>query len=166
MGLIRAVERDTEIRILAPQDIPALRGLMEVFAKAFGEPGTYLGAPPSDGYLGELLGKPHFIAIAAMAGGSVVGGLAAYQFDKFEQDRREIYIYDLAVDEAHRRRGIATALMDGIRAEAVRRDAYAVFVQADRGDVPALSLYARLGTMETVHHFDIAPSGGAGTPEG
>ena len=38
-----------------------------------------------------------------MNGNEAVGGLAAYELDKFEQDRREIYIYDLAVVESHRR---------------------------------------------------------------
>ncbi len=31
--------------------------------------------------------------------------LAAYVPDKFERERREIYIYDLAVADGHRRRG-------------------------------------------------------------
>jgi len=31
---------------------------------------------------------------------TVVGGLAAYVLEKFEQQRREIYIYDLAVSDA------------------------------------------------------------------
>lgn len=42
----------------------------------------------------------------------VVGGLVAYELEKFEQDRREIYIYDLAVLESHRRKGVATRLIE------------------------------------------------------
>jgi aminoglycoside 3-N-acetyltransferase I len=30
-----------------------------------------------------------------------------------------------------------------------------VFVQADRGDDPAIALYTKLGTREDVLHFDI-----------
>jgi len=41
-----------------------------------------------------------------MNGNEAVGGLAAYELDKFEQDRREIYIYDLAVVESHRRNAL------------------------------------------------------------
>jgi len=65
-----------------------------------------LGDQPSDAYLSSLLGKSHFIATAATIHELVVGGLTAYQLDKFEQDRREIYIYDLAVNEEYRRRDI------------------------------------------------------------
>jgi aminoglycoside 3-N-acetyltransferase I len=55
--------------------------------------------------------------------GTVVGGLAAYELKKFEQERSEIYIYDLAVREEHRRQGIATALIGELKAIARRRGA-------------------------------------------
>ncbi len=41
----------------------------------------------------------------ALNDGLVVGGLTAYVLDKFEQARKELYIYNLAVSEAHRRLG-------------------------------------------------------------
>ena len=95
-------------RHLSPADVPLMKGLLRVFGEAFDDIDTYQHRTPSDTYLSGLLAKPHFIAVAALDGESVVGGLAAYQLDKFEQDRREIYIYDLAVREDHRRRGVAT----------------------------------------------------------
>lgn len=151
--------RPAEIRLLSPADVDLMRGMLAVFAKAFEDPETYLGRQPAAAYLGELLSKPHVVAICASSGPDVVGGLVAYQLDKFEQDRREIYIYDLAVDEAHRRRGIATALIEVLREEATRRDAWVIFVQADLVDAPAIALYEKLGTRETAHHFDIRPAG-------
>lgn len=54
----------------------------------------------------------------------VVGGLAAYVLPMFEQERSEVYIYDLAVDDAYRRRGIATALIRGLQRVAAERGAY------------------------------------------
>lgn len=134
-----------------------MRGVLAMFARAFESPEQYLNNPPSDSYLKDLLQKPHVIAVAAMSGGAVAGGLVAYQLDKFEQDRREIYIYDLAVDQPFRRRGIATALIRALQAEAVRRKAYVIFVQADLEDAAAIALYDKLGVKETAHHFDIPP---------
>jgi aminoglycoside 3-N-acetyltransferase I len=87
---------------------------------------------------------------------AVVGGLVAYQLDKLESARSEIYIYDLAVAESHRRRGIATALIERLQAIASERGAWVIFVQADYGDDPAIALYEKLGTREDVMHFDIA----------
>jgi aminoglycoside 3-N-acetyltransferase I len=142
-------------RHLSPADVPLLKELLRVFGEAFGEIDTYQHKIPSGDYLAALLAKPHFIAVAALDGETVVGGLAAYQLDKFEQDRREIYIYDLAVLESHRRRGIATGTINALRDIAAARDVYVIFVQADLGDAPAIALYASLGTKETAHHFDI-----------
>lgn len=144
-------------QIFAP-DLSVLKALLAVFGEAFGEPHTYQGAVPSDAYLEALLGKPHFIALAALQGKDVVGGLAAYELEKFEQARSEVYIYDLAVRASHRRKRVATGLIRALGRIAKSRGAYVMFVQADRGDEPAIRLYESLGTREDVHHFDI-PTG-------
>jgi aminoglycoside 3-N-acetyltransferase I len=136
-------------------DLTVFKQLLSVFGEAFGEVDTYQGHVPPDAYLTALLGKPHFIALAALDGDEVVGGLAAYVLEKFEQPRSEVYIYDLAVREGHRRRGVATALIRALQPLARERGAYVIFVQADRGDDPAIRLYESLGTREDVHHFDI-----------
>jgi len=143
------------IRRLTPDDIAPMRGLLAVFGEAFDEPETYTGAQPDDAYLAELLGGDIFIALAALDGEAVVGGLTAYQLKKFEQARSEIYIYDLAVAETHRRRGIATGLIERLKSIAGERGAYVVIVQADLGDDPAIALYTKLGRREDVLHFDI-----------
>ena len=146
-------------RQLGHGDIAPLRAMLHVFEVAFDEAETYRTAPPSDDYLGRCLAKPHMITIVAEAAGAVVGGLVGYELDKLEQDRREIYIYDLAVAEPHRRQGIATALIAELQQIAARRDAYVIFVQADPVDAPAMALYNSLGTIENVHHFDIPVPG-------
>ena len=97
------------------------------------------------------------IVLVALIKDRVVGGLVAYELEKFEQPRSEIYIYDLAVDESWRRQGVATALIDELRRIARERGAWVIFVQGDYGDDPALALYGKLGTREEVLHFDIAP---------
>ena len=102
-----------------------------------------------------LLGSNTFIALAAMNDDQLVGGIAAYVLPKFEQERSEIYIYDLAVAETHRRQGLATAMIQELLKIAARRGAYVIFVQADYGDDAAIALYTRLGAREDVVHFDI-----------
>jgi aminoglycoside 3-N-acetyltransferase I len=142
-------------KVLEGDDLPLMRALLKLFGEAFDEIDTYQANPPGDDYLRALLSKPHFIAIAALRGDEVIGGLAAYQLEKFEQERSEIYIYDLAVAEPYRRQGIATALIEALKPVARERRASVIFVQADPGDDPAIRLYQSLGTIENVHHFDI-----------
>ena len=144
------------VRRLGPPDVEALRALNVMFAAAFDDQETYAVAPPDDRWIREVLAKPHVIALAAEAGGAVVGGLVAYELDKLEQARREVYIYDLAVAEAHRRQGVATALIERLREIAAERGAWVIYVQADYGDDPAITLYTKLGVREDVMHFDIA----------
>ena len=130
--------------------------MLTMFGEAFGEVDTYGAQRPNEDYLRALLGGDSFIALAAVKDGAVVGGLAAYELRKFERERSEIYIYDLAVAEAHRRSGIATALIDALKSIAAQRGAYVIFVQADPVDAPAIALYSKLGIREDVLHFDIA----------
>lgn len=135
----------------------ALKELLAVFADAFEDQVSYQSAVPSDEYLDKLLAREDFIPLVAVADGKVVGGLAAYVLQKFEQERSEIYIYDLAVLEEYRRRGIATGLIKKLREIARERGAWVIYVQADDGDEPAIKLYESLGVREDVLHFDIKP---------
>jgi len=146
---------DYEYKQLSGSDIVLLKKLLRVFGEAFEDIPTYQNAVPGDAYLQSLLSKPHFTVLVAMSGDEVVGGLAAYELEKFEQERSEIYIYDLAVAEPHRRKGVATRLINELKPIAEKRKAWVIFVQADQGDTPAIQLYESLGTKEDVHHFDI-----------
>lgn len=143
------------LRRLRAGDAALLRALNEVFGEAFGDSATYTRAPPSDAYLSQLLAREYVIALVALVAGQVVGGLVAYALEKFERARRELYIYDLAVSEGYRRRGIATALIEQLREMAAKRAAWVMYVQADYGDAAAIALYEKLGVREEVMHFDI-----------
>jgi aminoglycoside 3-N-acetyltransferase I len=142
-------------RQITASELGLFHQLLTVFGQAFEDPTTYGRSVPSDSYLRDLLSKPHVIALGAVDADRVVGGLVAYVLEKFEQERREIYIYDLAVAETHRRQGIATALIRLLQRIGKERGAYVIYVQADLGDEPAIRLYQSLGVREDVLHFDI-----------
>jgi aminoglycoside 3-N-acetyltransferase I len=139
---------DYQTRHLAPCDVPFVRQLNDLFAEAFDDTATYGEAPPSDEYLERALAKDDVIVLVA---------LAAYELAKLEHEWSEIYIYDLAVAEPHRRRGIATRLIAHLRDIARERGTWVIYVQADYGDDPAIRLYSKLGVREDVVHFDIRP---------
>ena len=134
-----------------------MREALRVFADAFDEEDTFFAAPPSDAYVQDLLSDDRFIMLTASEGGRVIGALSAYELRKYERERSELYIYDLAVAESHRRRGAATALIEALKPIAFEKGAWMIFVQADREDEPAVALYRKLGVEEQPLHFDISP---------
>jgi aminoglycoside 3-N-acetyltransferase I len=158
MGDRAVTKASITIRRLIAADVARARELNRLFGDAFADPETYVAEPPEDGYFERLLAKDHVIALVALEGDKLIGGLVAYELDKLERARREIYLYDLAVAESHRRQGVATVLIAQLQEIAATRGAWVVFVQADQDDVPAISLYEKLGVREEVLHFDIAPS--------
>lgn len=155
-----------ELRQLGPQDVEAMHGLLDMFGEAFEDPEHYGAHRPGAPYLQRLLASDGFFALVAEREGRVLGALAAYVLPKFEQERCEVYIYDLAVRAESRRLGIATALIMRLKALAAERGATVVFVQADTGaeDQPAVALYERLGMGKEVLHFDIAVEPGTPAP--
>lgn len=144
---------------LTPEHIDLMRDLLAVFGRAFDDESLYRERPPSDDYLRRELANDHTIVLVARDGERVAGGLVAHVLPKFEQERSEIYLYDLAVDEPYRRQGIATRLIGELRQLAPRYGAWVIFVQADADDEPAIKLYESLSTVkEAPFHFDIATS--------
>lgn len=131
-----------------------------LFGAVFEDHASYGANPPDDSYADSLLARRDTVLLLAEAGGDAIGALAGYILPKYEQARSELYIYDLAVVEAWRRRGVATALIDETRAIARKAGGWTVFVQADTipEDEPARALYRKLASEEiTALHFDIAP---------
>lgn len=146
------------IERLQSGDIARFRAMNALFAAVFEDPDSYAAAPPSDAYADALLRKEGVFPLVAIEHGEIIGALVAYELVKFERARSEIYIYDLAVAETHRRLGVATALIERLREIAAARGAWVIYVQADYGDEPAIALYTKLGRREDVMHFDIDPA--------
>jgi len=144
-----------EIQRLSGKELELMQGLLDLFGEVFQEPDTYGAARPSTAYQRGLLDDLGFVALVALVEGMVVGGLAAYELRKFEQERSEFYLYDLAVAGSHRRRGIATGLIEALKKIAASRGGYVIFVQADWADEAPVALYSKLGRREDIHHFDI-----------
>ena len=57
----------------------------------------------------------------------------------------EIFLYDIAVDTEHQRRGIGRRLVDTLRTMARTEGIDVIFVPADNQDTHALDFYRSLG---------------------
>ena len=151
---------DSETRRLTAGDLGGFAAMNALFGEVFDDPESYVARPPSPDYAARWLADPDTIALLAEHDGKPIGALAGYVLRKFEQERAEIYIYDLAVCESHRRRGVASALIAHLRVVARAVGAWTIFVQADilPEDEPARALYRKLASEEiTALHFDILP---------
>jgi aminoglycoside 3-N-acetyltransferase I len=60
----------------------------------------------------------------------------------------EMFLYELAVDEPARRRGIGRTLVEALAAVARERGCYGMFVFTDDDNVAALATYRRAGARE------------------
>ncbi|HYQ17491.1 MAG TPA: ribosomal protein S18-alanine N-acetyltransferase [Polyangiaceae bacterium] len=60
----------------------------------------------------------------------------------------ELHLTDLGVTERSRRRGVARALVEELRAEGARSEACAIFLEVRESNAAALRLYATLGFRE------------------
>ena len=133
-------------------------GMISLLAETQNGGAVEIGFAGFEGMVGVplLLGKnsmPYQALVQAPTEGYVVDTGRVLQ--KFEQERSEIYIYDLAVLEEYRRRGIATGLINKLREIARDIGAYVIYVQADPPDEPAVKLYESLGTRSSVVIFRI-----------
>ncbi len=142
---------------LREDDIELIKQLRQVFRAAFDEDDVWNANPPKDSYLSEVLADKKYIALVAVLDGEVVGGLVAHVLPKIDQARSELYLYDLAVASEHRRKGIATRLIETLKEVGRGVGAYVIFVQADNVDIGAVALYEKLcESKETdISHFDI-----------
>ena len=110
-------------------------------AAIFGEESQAL----SDAYVDRLLAREDFLAIAALAGDRVAGGLTAYVIPLTRSQASEVFIYDVAVRSEDRRKGVGRELVTALRDVVGAKGCDDVFVLAENADVDALNFYRSLG---------------------
>lgn len=78
-----------------------------------------------------------FIAYEGEHAAGFISGIEVTHPDK----GTEMFIYELAVDEPFRRRGIASALIERLKSLARERECYGMWVLTDEGNEAALATY-------------------------
>ncbi|HWU09361.1 MAG TPA: GNAT family N-acetyltransferase [Streptomyces sp.] len=104
-------------------------------------------APPRPGWAARFLAAGgHLLLIAYVDGvpAGFVSGIEMLHPDK----GTEMCLYELAVDERYRRRGIGRALTRALAAEARERGCYGMWVGVERGNEPALATYRSAGAAD------------------
>jgi aminoglycoside 3-N-acetyltransferase I len=148
---------DITIEKLDSTSVKVLTDLNALFADAFEDEDNYAKSLPTKAYIEKWLANDDHIALVALLNDEVIGGLVAYTLHKFEQQRSEVYIYDLAVATAHQRKGIGKLLINKLRDVAKQQGSSVIFVQADEND-DAVHFYESLQPIETIRtrNFDFS----------
>lgn len=125
-----------EIRRLGPGDEDVVRAL------ATHEPQT------------ALLADERTVFVVAFEHGDPIGFAFGYVLPRRHREPSILFVYEVGVDEAHRRRGIGKALLERLGAEAGAREG---FVLTDPDNEAANALYRSVGgTPAEVVQWDFA----------
>jgi ribosomal protein S18 acetylase RimI-like enzyme len=92
-----------------------------------------------------LLGNDSTIFLVAFEGDDPVGFVLAYELPRRHGDEAILLVYEVDVDEEHRRRGVGTTLLRELADIARRRGIGEGFVLTDPGNEAANALYASAG---------------------
>lgn len=93
----------------------------------------------------RFLTDPAGLLLLAEADGVPCGFLTAYRLQRFDAGRAEVLLYEVGVDEAYRRRGVAAALISALNRWSVEVGATEMWVLTEHDNVAANALYAATG---------------------
>ncbi len=144
------MEKDFDVVKLQQKDSSLFVELVELFNTVFEEVNNIA----SEKQLKKLLNKSDFHAIVIIKNNKVIGGLTAYELEKYYTDKKELYIYDIAVKTALHNKGIGKTLMTYLKKYATKNNVESIFVQAYSEEEQAVRFYeSTIGRSKTVEHF-------------
>lgn len=98
-----------------------------------------------DDAVARFLGaEDHHLLLALDEGGEPVGFVTGVELTHPDKGT-EMFLYELAVDEAARRRGFGTALVEALREVARQRGCRGMWVLTDAGNAAGLGTYRKAG---------------------
>lgn len=142
-----------EFRLLGAGDLDVLRSVAD---GVFDDPIHFERAA-------EFLADPRHHLVVAIEGGVVIGFVSAIDYLHPDKPAPEMWVNELSVGEAWRRRGVASALMRELLAHARRMTFGNVWVTTEVVNDAAVKLYEALGGKAKPDHavvFDFDLSDG------
>ncbi len=144
-------ETNFVITQLGKNDVTLAGKLIAMFNEVFEEKKT---AAVKKAHLQNILNNPAFIALVALDGNTVIGGITAYELPMLSSEKPEIFIYDVAIKSEYQRKGIGRKLMAALLALGKEKGVSEIFVAAHTADNHALKFYRSLGgKAEKVNMF-------------
>ncbi len=141
------------IRRLTRADTDAAATLYARLAEWLDTPGPALAAVEVQ----ALLSRPDLWSVAAFDEATLVGGLTAHVLPMTRAAGVELFIYDLAVAESHRRRGVGRAMLEFLQRQRPNDRVLGMFVFADAEDEDEAGAFYRAcggeATAATMYSF-------------
>lgn len=134
MATLTGMLTGMEIRRLGPGDVDAVVDASSLFD----------GTPSRDLALRFLTLEGHHLLLASSDGADIgfVSGVETSHPDK----GTEMFLYELFVEEEHRRRGIGRALVVALAELARERGCYGMWVGTEPDNLPAIATYRAAGS--------------------
>lgn len=129
------------VKRLGVADVALAQETFRLMAEVFDEGVGELTAA----YVSGLLGRADFWAMAALWDARPIGGITAHVLPMTRSEARELFIYDLAVQPVHQRRGVGRLLVETLCRDAAAAGVPVAFVPADVEDDHAVAFYQALG---------------------
>ena len=109
---------------------------------------------PGESHLQTLLDDDKIIFFVAMLDNEVVGGLTAYILPSVYATLAEVYIYDVAVETKHQRKGVGRQLINSLKGFCKELPVKEIYVPVNIEDKHAIDFYHSTGGIaEHVIHF-------------
>jgi ribosomal protein S18 acetylase RimI-like enzyme len=102
---------------------------------------------PEVGAVRDYLADDRNILLFAFEGSVAVGFLRGTELQQLANRRRQMFLYEVSVEESFRRRGVATALIQALLQDCRERGFEEVFVFTDPANQAAVGLYRSTGAQ-------------------
>lgn len=122
-----------ELRWLGAEDVEEVLNAAHLFDE-----------PSTPEWTNRFFASPHHHLCIAYVDGAPAGFVSGVDMSHPDKGT-EMFLYELGVDEAFRRRGIATALIEALADRARDRGCYGMWVLTDEDNESAMAAYQRAG---------------------
>ncbi len=133
------------IKKLAPADYEQAKELFHFYQV---DDGVQEPVTPTNEYLQRMLQKDDFHVIVALHDNVVVGGVTGYELEMYKESVREMFLYEIATEPAHKRNGIGRALIEALKKICREKGMKEMYVGAMADNAPAINFYTNTGGKE------------------
>ena len=104
-------------------------------------------------HMRKLLSHTDHYLIVACSGQQPLGFLLAYLFLRADRDASMVYLYDICVDPAHRRQGVATKMLDLLKKLCCDQNVHHIWVGTSDSNAEARAFYETTGAQEVSDNY-------------